>query len=807
MDLHHTGSKEKRLILIETDLFTVSVSGKVKGYTKEIIDNFNTPAHFNVEVVKNCSIGRIKTIQSNGELGTNNSQLMYPAFFDTGNYQIFIENKDKDENKIDLYHVDERIENEVNDFGGHLVGSFKFRGEVGYSDFSILVNGHQVLTFTIEVFPAKMDYRKDYTEIMKEVNEEITALAFKFLGKTYHKSGLIDTEDQTPNEFYYILKTIYNRLKEALDQVEKRPKHRLLNIERVRNLEQTKRISRKTVDYLRHNPAKLIKEKEGIEIDGERYLPEKVIEKKKRITYDIFENRYIKYMLKRVLKRIRKIKRIIIEEYGRDNDYYEFLSKVEGELKGRINGFYDQVGNLKGRINSSLVFQMAPGYKEVNYYYLMLKKGLSLSQDLYNITPKKIWRLYEVWCYIKLNEILNQLGYNISEYGIIRADNRGLHLSLVQDEEAVMRYVNQAGREIELWYNKAYRSLPTNTQIPDNVLCLQSEDEDKRRIYIFDAKYRISISPQGGIGPKEEDINVMHRYRDAIVTDLEENDHFNYQTLGAYVMFPYSNEKEYMNHKFYKSIDKVNIGGFPMLPGSTSLIRKHLEEILDETEIEAQESIIRHQAYDDLDNYAKFKLQNVMVVNIKDPEHLEVYINHQFFHLPLKRLSNLRSGVEYVAFYQPESTFGDDSGIKYFAKVDKVREYKRGECEVLPANSSKRGKVYLRIELEEIQELERKIEPVEYGVVLINYTTLYLLENATTIHELKIESRQEVRLYKILKRLAKESGQKLKRYQDYYMLAENKIELLADKKARINGKIVEINRDKIESSLAIDNMI
>lgn len=31
-------------------------------------------------------------------------------------------------------------------------------------------------------------------------------------------------------------------------------------------------------------------------------------------------------------------------------------------------------------------------------------------------------------------------------------------------------------------------------------------------------------------------------------------------------MFPYSNEEKYRSYRFYRSIDTVNIGAFPMLP-------------------------------------------------------------------------------------------------------------------------------------------------------------------------------------------------------------------------------------------------
>lgn len=80
----------------------------------------------------------------------------------------------------------------------------------------------------------------------------------------------------------------------------------------------------------------------------------------------------------------------------------------------------------------------------------------------------------------------------------------------------------------------------------------------------------------------------MHRYRDSIVSELDNNVQFKYKTFGAYVMFPYSNEKQFMSHKFYKSIDKVNIVAFPMLPGSTSLITEHLRKIINSTKLEAK---------------------------------------------------------------------------------------------------------------------------------------------------------------------------------------------------------------------------
>ena len=104
--------------------------------------------------------------------------------------------------------------------------------------------------------------------------------------------------------------------------------------------------------------------------------------------------------------------------------------------------------------------------------------------------------------------------------------------------------------------------------------------------YIFDAKYRIGFSEEGMVGPKEEDINTMHRYRDAIVyenTKLTPNV-FEKTMFGAYVLFPYAREEEYKEHPFYKSISTVNIGGLPFLPGTTRLVEQVLTELIEDSE-------------------------------------------------------------------------------------------------------------------------------------------------------------------------------------------------------------------------------
>ncbi|MGH4121255.1 nuclease domain-containing protein [Clostridium sp.] len=318
-----------------------------------------------------------------------------------------------------------------------------------------------------------------------------------------------------------------------------------------------------------------------------------------------------------------------------------------------------------------------------------------------------------------------------------------------------------------------------------NISMTYSNNEG-RRIYIFDAKYRLCVEGNGDIGPMEDDINVMHRYRDAIVEELGDTMQFKYKTFGAYVMFPYSDESEFSHNKYYKSIESVNIGAFPMLPGSTSLIRNHLEKILCLSTIEAKQERV---AVDEFDDYAKFKLKNVMVVNVKDEDHLKAYVKNKFYHIPARRLSNVRLGVEYLAFYESKKSFSEGSGINFYGKIKEMKRYKRFMCSEIPVGRGNSEEEYLRFELEGLIEINN-IKPVEYGTQLITYTTLYLLKNAGNIHELKLKNREEIDLYKLLKKISKEKGVKLLRKTDCYVVDGRVIEMLLHREVRVDGRIV-----------------
>ncbi|MGL6105129.1 DUF2357 domain-containing protein [Romboutsia sp.] len=759
----------KDILKISTDEFTLYLSGNSENKKFRATNN-NKQISAKVSVVSNYDDIKVHTINSFGELELNEEDTMYPSFFEDGSYNIYLENDT--ENNFTIHHEDKDIRENIVCRRRDAHGSFKFNGDIGFSTFKILKNNKEVLNFTIQVFPSKLDYLDDYNDLLREVNEEVTSLVFEFISKTFSNIDIKDVKKQTNLEFIVILTNIYEKLEKSIKRIEKQPKHGVLTEYNFKDKNKAKRTSTKeTIKHLRKN-----------------HTSKKVVEMKKRTTLDIYENQYVKYILKRILKKIKSIKVQITKSKGMDNPYYRKLNEIEGRLAYHLNTFFRDISDLNNNKSMTLVFKMASGYKEVYYYYNLLSKGLDICTGLYDVSHKKLWNLYEIWCYIKIHNIIQELGYTAKDSTIIQTTNNGLTLSLMQSKKAKCIYENIKGEKLELWYNKPYNALPTTSQRPDTVLCLKG-DKTSDRVYIFDAKYRIYVSDNGAIGPMEEDINVMHRYRDSIVSENELEDYYKYETFGAYVMFPCSDETTFENHKYYKSIDKVNIGAIPMLPGSTSLMKKHICKIIDESYIEA---VNNNPIFDESEDYYRFKNQNVMVVNTKDKKHFEAYKQNKFYHIPKEELSKLKLGVEYLAFYQSKKEFGKEhSGIFYIAKINNIYEYNRGDCKELESKKNKSNDIYLRFELDTFESI-RSISSVEYAPPLLSYTTMYLLKKASTIHELKLKNRTEIEVYKVLKKYSEKYGIILKKENEGFYIGNSFVKVLENRDIKLNDSLVTI---------------
>lgn len=729
---------------------------------------------------------KVMTIDSSNNLITNTSDRMLPCFFEESRYLVILEpNIQKaltvKQNGVDISKLFLRQ-------GNLYICDLQFGSEIGLTPIEVFCEGRLLIRLTLEVFPSKLDYNKDYLAMMEELNEEIASIVYQMFSKTYLYGTTKYAKRQTGAEFISILDLIFDKLVSSIDYVVHHFRYNIVNNNQRALSHKAKKASRDTLRYIRVNPNSLVPGQKGLLLIGEdHYTPQRIIENKKTTSNNIFENRFVKYMIVNTIRSINKFDRILKTIYPDAVIKYNLKEKKE-KLSRYIGTYFQNISELDGSKSLSLVFQMAPGYQDVYKYYQLLKKGLNLGCDLYTISPKRTHELYEYWCYLKIHNILKEIGYSPVSDGFIEAKNNGLYLSMTRNEESCISYYNGEDR-LTLWYNKSYNGLPTNDQRPDIVLQLQSKNPNQNRMYIFDAKYSVETNGETE-SPKSDDINVMHRYRDAIVSRTGKNMRYKYETFGAYVLFPCVDEEAFIKDKYYRSISEVNIGAFPMLPGSTHLLEKHLRSLIGQTSIEAS---MERPVMDEYDDFAKFRLENVMVVNVKNPEHIDAYLKHHFYHIPQRTLSSMRFGIEYLAFYQSKKSFGEaDAGISYYARIKSINIYTRGECSELPLTSNNSSEPYLRFELDEIKSLPT-IKPIQYGTQSVTFTTMYLLFNAENMHELKVRSSFEVNVYKLLRRFAQEHELRLsKKSGNMYVIGHQILEILENSSLRLDGTILTL---------------
>jgi len=775
-DSLHSGSLKKSVILlhIETNLFDLYLEGKPYHPTVDLLQLHRTeekvwePANLHVSGHSDqLEILSIAVFNPNsGKLESwGNEQACFPIFYETQTYNLLVEKKSDID--VAFYHENYSLREAILPKGKHILsGNLNFQNEIGFSELELRSSSLSMLKIRLEVFPVKMDYKRDYQVILQDVNHQIHNLTFDFLRKTYQYTGLKETKQQSLTEYFTILRYLFDQLMKAVQRIEAFPKTQMHQDQRIVPAERAKKINSKTTQYLSKHPQQLVKDAAYgiIEVRGNRYIPTHVLETRRIINYDTQENRFVRWVFLRIERKLKEMWKLLKGQKKIDDPVLvQMMTRMQKEVRRVLNLDFLQVGTMK-QMSVSLVMQMAPGYRDVYKYYLMLQKGLTIQDDLFQLSLKDLATLYEYWCFLKIHELLRNK-YELVSQDIIKLDYSGIFFKLKKAAASTVTYRNPKNGEIfKLFYNQTLRG-PTLTQKPDNVLTLRKLETSTEYKYVFDAKYRLNPAEPGtpyyttydGLpGPEEGDINTMHRYRDAIVHSEQDSEEFERTMFGAYVLFPYPDEEKYKKHRFYKSIKSVNVGAFPFLPGSTKLLEQFLDDIILDSPENAYERAIRPKGSKEYyDN--KYSGKNVMVGCMSRGEQLEVALQNLFYHTPLENVSNHKflTQLEYVALYQSRKFFGKSNeivGVKYFGRIKNWKIVKRGEIKTIPSKHNSPDKLYVVFEIEKWETKQQNILPAGHGVRSIAFTSKYIFDRALEVAELKLESEEELLLWREARR-------------------------------------------------------
>ena len=676
--------------------------------------------------------------------------LIQPLFFEQTDYIITI--RAKGGQTLEFHSnsslIEERVGRVLDDVSSLLSGAINFGNSVGFSDLIIQADGRDVLLVRVEVYPTKISYKDDYQAMMADINNMVSESVLDFMKKTYQVFVPDHKRNDVPAVFFTILQAIYDKYLRAAKRILAVPHHKLITEHEVLPHYKIGRIDISSEKWLQKHPEQVRRTSTGIQA-------EKILAVRKQITYDTQENRLVKFMLKATVRRIDDFTRRYVQSRQQPNEQVlEGALRMSRELMRLLGASWlSEVSDYSTSKSMSLVFGMAPGYRELYKYYLMLQNGISVGGDIFHMSVKDTAQLYEYWCFIKLYDILRN-HYTLKSPDIIKVDRKGVTIDLVKGKSSKVTFLNtKTGERIYLAYNPSEIATQTVSQRPDNVLELEKKGSGAEYKYVFDAKYRIEMNPDGHFypdtrpGPKVDDINTMHRYRDAIVYENPKSRFtFEKTMFGAYILFPYEDEKEYEDHRFYKSIETVNIGGLPFLPSATSMVTDLLEELVSDSPESAFERASLPAGIEERLRSVDWDKREVLIGFVQDEVHRKQFLNNNIYFT--RRFDTANLPIRYVALYEK------GIGIGWYGEVI---GWEQALGRTLPGRSVHSKDIYHVFRVLEWHSFDTPISVSEYGPNPIAYTNYFLLSNSSSYSELLLKSEADYRFFTELKRRTDEA--------------------------------------------------
>ncbi len=549
---------------------------------------------FRKAAIRNTSINNATIYNFSGanvqsfELARRNGILLEnhlePAFLNTLLHPVFFENKDYYFDIIFLHPVEAEpriysplqevtksfISRKIND-KFFLTGAINFRNDIGKSDLVIIYRKNGVYfthRLNFEVFPIKLDYQTDYKNIIQDINREFSSLVLDSLRKTY---SVFKQGNEVNNDLVWwsVFGQLYKNIISSSGLILNKPHNRLVSNNHFIKLNQIRQLNSKLEEQIAEDNK-----------NENRYYQVG----KRTLTIDTPENQFFKYAINYIFRRYRELKNklILISATRISAEFRLELENIEQRLSIiSKHPFFKQISDFRGLKQESLVLHKAAGYSQLFRSWIILKKGIDFLDGVNKIELKNIADLYQIWCFIEMKNVIQSL-LNIQpeEKDLAEILIDGFTVQLRSGRNSKITFRKDNGDLIELFHELRYTNqLNDNTmshtinQEPDIVLRFTKSDyhEKMQFTYLFDAKYRlISDDTEDGRDlPPDDAINQMHRYRDAIFYQTHQEDHRpKKEVIGAYVLFPGRNDSADVESMYFqKSISKVNIGAYPLVPG------------------------------------------------------------------------------------------------------------------------------------------------------------------------------------------------------------------------------------------------
>lgn len=549
------------------------------------------------------------TLKSVGENDCREWNDFPPVFYETAIYNVSIYLTDVEKAPTILHKLKEVTELfsviKVGEKKWLLSAPLSFVNEPGIFELTFRYKpcerAERTDTFTFRVVSPKLDTKDDYNRILADINAQYNEIIYQYLTLTLQN---LQRGGKSNNDVVWlsIFRNIAKDYERWVRYIVNKP-----------HLQQTREIRYDHADRIKRWTPQMAERFAMVEQEGnlerESFRHEEIIH-----THNTRENRFVKFTLDRIGKRLSGIVATIKKKNAQAKEADKVTDSEIAELDGYVSGIRRLANspllrNLRGEPlhSESMVLQKRTGYAQVYKYWLLLQKGIELFEGANAIGVRPIWELYELWCFLKMRQMVADiLGLHFDNPEEI-SENPMPMLKPFEDnnQEHTVFYNCKDGSHARLHYQHTYSRrtgevhTATTENRPDIVLTIVKPDGFELT-YLFDAKYRLLddnklndedraelAASDGADTPPADAINQMHRYRDAIYYGSDRRTHSAKEIIGGYILFPGRGDNESVRKRFfYQSIETVNIGAFPLLPDASdprndgSLLYEFLTKIL-----------------------------------------------------------------------------------------------------------------------------------------------------------------------------------------------------------------------------------
>ena len=490
-----------------------------------------------------------------------------------------------------------------------------------------------------DVLSPKLDTKHDLDIIIQQIRQEYGDLVFRYLTLTFQQ---FEMGREANNELIWlsVFKQIVDNYIQAVRLILHQPHNKVQELEEYRRAERIKE----------WNP-----------MIAERFVNDRLNDEQKALhtyyrtqrvesTLDTRENRFVKQTLERITDRLSLLVKRLSD--GTSENEIQLLKDKQSELEVlKHNSFFRGIGLFDGFRQQSMVLQQRSGYSQVYRYWIMLQNGLDLIQGDTSVGVQPIWKLYELWCFLKVKRLVCKV------LGIDPQNKEHIQKYIHEDTlnafdlfdggslSGNITYLNPQNEDlVEIGYQYSFNRKSreddmrsaTTEQKPDIVMHIHKHERDITLTYLYDAKYRVRGDGDEQVStvvdePVAETLDAMHHYRDAIYYGRKGEPRFSKEIIGGYILFPGRMDEQKMlediqnrseNIPYYlRSIEEVNIGAYPLLPNDDSgvLLENHLRKVLlDESIIEQlQDSVPQRGLYYTDTKPKSVESKNVFTVSVR----------------------------------------------------------------------------------------------------------------------------------------------------------------------------------------------